>query len=125
MNVGTFCSTDVITVETTDTLREAAESMARGHVGALAVLDNGELVGVFSEADLVAAVAEDASLADTAVEDYMTEDPVRVEAEDDAVLAARRMVENSIGYLFVMRRGTPMGVVSRGDLLAAGIVAKA
>jgi CBS domain-containing protein len=125
MNVGTFCSTDVITVEATDTLREAAESMARGHVGALAVLDNGELVGVFSEADLVAAVAEDASLADTAVEDYMTEDPVRVEAEDDAVLAARRMVENSIGYLFVMRRGTPMGVVSRGDLLAAGIVAKA
>lgn len=125
MNVGNFCSTDVITVEATDTLRDAAECMARGHVGALAVLDNGELVGVFSEADLVVAVAEDASLADTAVEDYMTEDPVKVEAEEDAVLAARRMVENSIGYLFVTRRGTPMGVVSRGDLLAAGVVAKA
>ena len=125
MNVGSFCSTDVITVEATDTLREAADAMARGHVGALAVLDNGELVGVFSEADLVVAVSEDASLADTAVEDYMTEEPVGVEVDDDATLAARRMVENAIGYLFVTRKGAPMGVVSRGDLLAAGMVAKA
>ena len=125
MNVGSFCSTDVITAEATDTLQEAAEKMARSHVGALAVLDNGELVGILSEADLVVAIAEEASLADTAVEDYMTQDPVGVEPEDDAVLAARRMVENAIGYLFVMRRGTPVGVVSRGDLLATGAVAKA
>jgi CBS domain-containing protein len=125
MNVRSFCSTELVTTEATGTLQEAAEKMARGHVGALAVLDNGELVGVISEADLITAIAEEASLDSTAVGDYMTEDPVSVDPEDDAVLAARRMVENGIGYLFVVQRGTPVGVVSRGDLLAAGVMLRA
>ncbi|HET7465281.1 MAG TPA: CBS domain-containing protein [Candidatus Dormibacteraeota bacterium] len=124
MNVSSFCSTDIVTAEATDTLQEAAETMARSHVGALVVLDNGELAGVISEADVITAIAEDANLASTAVEDYMTEDPVSVQPEDDAALAARRMVENGIGYLLVIRGGSPVGVVSRGDLLSAGAAAR-
>ena len=50
MKVASLCSTDLITVEVTDTLFEAAQKMARNHVGALAVLDEGTLVGVLSEA---------------------------------------------------------------------------
>jgi len=123
MNVGSFCSSDVITTDATDTLQEAAMRMSRSHVGALAVLEGDELVGVISEADLVTAIAEEASLHDTVVEDYMTEDPVGVGPEVEASAAARRMVENGIGYLFVMRSGSPIGVVSRGDLLAAGTAA--
>lgn len=125
MNVGSFCSTEVITAEATDTLQEAAVKMARSHVGALVVLDNGELAGVISEADVITAIAEEASLAGTAVEDYMTEEPVSVEPEDDVALAARRMVENGIGYLLVNRAGSPVGVISRGDLLSAGAAARA
>lgn len=124
MNVNSFCSTEVITIRATDSLRDAAEAMSRGHVGALPVIDGGELVGVISEADVITAIAEEASLADTLVQEYMTVDPVSVEPDDDAVLAARRMVENGIGYLFVMRRGALMGVVSRGDLLAAGAMVR-
>jgi CBS domain-containing protein len=120
MNVGSFCSSDLITAESTDTLQEAAEKMSRSHVGALAVVESGELVGVISEADVVTAIAEQASLDQTAVEDYMTEDPVSVHPEEDSAVAARRMVENGIGYLFVMRDGLPVGVLSRGDLLASG-----
>jgi CBS domain-containing protein len=120
MNIGSFCSSDLITTEATDTLQEAAEKMSRSHVGALAVVESGELVGVISEADLMTAIAEQANLFDTAVEEYMTEDPVSVDPEEDPVVAARRMVENGIGYLFVVRNGLPVGVVSRGDLLASG-----
>ena len=125
MNAGSFCSTDVITTQSTDTLLEAAVKMSRSHIGALAVVDGDELVGVLTEADLVTAIAEEASLFDTAVEDYMTEDPVGVGPDDDIVTSARRMVENGIGYLFVLRGGQPVGVLSRGDLLAAGAASKA
>src|SRR5450759_5089803 len=53
MRIATVCSAGVITAEVTDTLFEAAQTMASNHVGALAVLDEGMLVGVISEADLV------------------------------------------------------------------------
>lgn len=120
MKVGTFCSSDLVTTDATDTLLEAAEKMSRSHIGALAVLDGDELVGVLSEADLVRAIAEEASLHDTAVEDYMTEDPVCIEPANEVTTAARVMVENGIGYLLVVEHGAPVGIVSRGDLLALG-----
>lgn len=125
MKVGSFCSSDLITAESTDTLLEAAEKMSRCHIGALAVLEGDELVGVLSEADLVTAIAEEASLHDTAVEDYMTEEPVSVGPAEEVTTAARRMVENGIGYLLVVEHGAPVGIVSRGDLLALGLATPA
>jgi CBS domain-containing protein len=122
MDVATFCSADVITAESTDTLLEAAQKMARNHVGALGVIDEGRLVGVISEADIVTAVAEEASLFTAAVEDYMTEEPITVGVHDDAGLAASRMVEHRIGHLLVVDAGATVGMVSKGDLLAIGAV---
>jgi len=123
MKVESLCSNDLITAEVTDTLVEAAQKMARNHVGALAVLDEGTLVGVLSEADLVKAVAEDASLEVTAVDEYMTEDAITVVPGDDAGIAAQRMVDHGIGHLPVMDAGSAIGMVSKGDLLAVGAVA--
>lgn len=80
-------------------------------------------MGVFSEADLVTAVAEEASLFLTAVEDYMTEGPITIAAQDDDGLAARRMVEHGIDHLPVIDAGAAVGIVSKGDLLAIGAVA--
>jgi CBS domain-containing protein len=123
MKVSTLCSTDVITAEVTDTLLEAAQKMAHHHVGALAVLDDGVLVGVISEADLITAIAEEASFELESVDEFMTEGAITVTPEDDAGIAARRMVENGIGHLPVIQRDSAVGMVSKGDLLAVGVVA--
>jgi CBS domain-containing protein len=123
MQVATFCSAEVITAEVTDTLFEAAQTMARNHVGALAVLDEGALVGVISEADLVTAIAEEACLDLTPVDEYMTEGAITVTPADDAGIAARRMVEHGIGHLPVIDHDSAIGMVSKGDLLALGAVA--
>jgi CBS domain-containing protein len=117
-----LCSTEVITAEVTDTLFEAAQKMARNHVGALPVLDEGALVGVISEADLVTAMAEEASPELTAVDEYMTEGAITVTPQDDAAIAARRMVEHGIGHLPVIDHDSAIGMVSKGDLLALGAV---
>src|SRR5450759_4254511 len=122
MKVATLCSAEVITAEVTDTLFEAAEKMAHNHVGALAVLDEGALVGVISEADLVRAIAEEASFELTAVDEYMTEGAITITPQDDAAIAARRMVEHGIGHLPVIDHDSAIGMVSKGDLLALGAV---
>ena len=123
MKVATFCSTEMITAEVTDTLFEAAQTMARNHVGALGVLDEGALVGVISEANLVMAIAEETSLELATVQDFMTEGAITVTPGDDAAIAARRMVEHGIGHLPVIDRDSAIGMVSKGDLLAVGAVA--
>lgn len=123
MKVETFCSTEMITAEVTDTLFEAAQAMARNHVGALAVLDEGALVGVISEADLVTAIADEAYLPLTPVDEYMTEGAITVAPGEDAGVAARRMVEHGIGHLPVIESDSAIGMVSKGDLLAVGAVA--
>jgi CBS domain-containing protein len=123
MKVETLCSNNLITAEVTDTLFEAAQKMARNHVGALAVLDEGTLVGVISEADVVTAVAEERSLDVTPVEEYMTEDAITVVPGDEAGIAAQRMVEHGIGHLPVIDAGSAIGMLSKGDLLAVGAVA--
>jgi CBS domain-containing protein len=123
MRIATLCSAGVITAEVTDTLFEAAQTMASNHVGALAVLDEGVLVGVISEADLVTAIAEEAPFELTTVDEFMTADAITITPGDDAGVAARRMVENGIGHLPVIERDSAIGMVSRGDLLAVGVVA--
>jgi CBS domain-containing protein len=123
MKVVTLCSASVITAEVTDTLFEAAQTMACNHVGALAVLDEGVLVGVLSEADLVTAIVEEAPLELATVDLFMTADAITVAPGDDAGIAARRMVENGIGHLPVIERDSAIGMVSKGDLLAVGVVA--
>jgi CBS domain-containing protein len=123
MRVETFYSGEMITAEVTDTLFEAAQKMARNHIGALGVLDEGKLVGVISEADLVAAVADEASMELTSVDEYMTEGAITVVPSDEAEIAARRMVEHGIGHLPVVDGDSAIGMLSKGDLLAVGAVA--
>jgi CBS domain-containing protein len=123
MRVETLCSAGLISTQVTDTLFEAAQTMASNHVGALAVLDEEILVGVISEADLVTAIAEEAPLELTTVDEFMTADAITVTPGDDAGIAARRMVENGIGHLPVIERDSAIGMVSKGDLLALGVVA--
>jgi CBS domain-containing protein len=119
-DVGRICSGQVISIDVGDSLLEAAQRMTYKRVGALTVLDRGTLVGIISEADLVAAIVEHVPFATTCLRAYMTEAPITVSASDEADLAARYMLEHEIGHLPVMESGEPIGMLSRGDLLAVG-----
>jgi CBS domain-containing protein len=121
VKVEQVCNLDLVAVDVTDTLADAARKMVRHRVGALPVIDEGKLVGVLSESDIVTAIDEDASLAGTCVDVYMTEGAITVRADDDASLAARRMLEHRIHHLPVLDGDSAIGMVSIGDLLAAGV----
>jgi CBS domain-containing protein len=121
MRVDTICNLDLVATDVTDTLVDAARKMTRSRVGALPVLDAGKLAGVISEGDMVTAIAEGASLETTMVGEYMTDGPITVQVEDDAALAARRMLQHGIHHLPVLRGDCAIGMISSGDLLAVGV----
>ncbi|MFJ3175310.1 CBS domain-containing protein [Streptomyces roseus] len=109
----------VVSVDRGASVQEVVEAMRRWGFSSLPVLaDEGRLVGVVSEADLLAkAEGTDASHAVTAGQ-LMTVSPVTVPRDATIPGAARLMARGPFKRLPVVDEGgTLVGVVSRGDLL--------
>ena len=104
---------DVLTVEPSDTIGEAAEKMHAANVGAVVVLeDMVRVIGIVTERDLLRAVAQRARPAEARVRQWMTMDPVTIEPETTIEDAARIMFDHNFRHLPVVKDGRPLGIVS-------------
>ena len=75
---------DVLTVDPSDTIGEAAEKMNAANVGAVVVVEDFvRIVGIVTERDLLRAVAARARAAEARVRQWMTPDPVTIEPDVD------------------------------------------
>ena len=101
-----------------DKVREVARMMSERNVGAIAVLDAGRLVGVFSERDLMArVVATGLNPDDTPVSTVMTKSLVVADAGDGVDDALQKMYAQKCRHLPVVRSGKLIGMLSIRDLL--------
>jgi CBS domain-containing protein len=104
---------------------DAIQLMADKNVGALPVVDNGQLVGMISERDYTRKVSlRGKSSKDTPVRDIMTPDPVTVDVTDSVSECMRVMTDSRIRHLPVMDRKKMIGLVSIGDLVRGIISAQ-
>jgi CBS domain-containing protein len=104
---------DIITVSPTMTIKSLAMTLIKNQIsGAPVAGKNGKIVGVVSEADIVAKKGKD-------VKAIMTKKIISV-AEDTAVEAiARLMTTQKIKRVPVMRGDEVVGIVSRADIVSA------
>jgi CBS domain-containing protein len=111
--VADLMTKDVLTVEPSDTIGEAAEKMNAANVGAVVVVeDMVRVVGIVTERDLLRAVAQRARAAEARVRTWMTENPMTVEPETTVEDAAKIMFERNFRHLPVVKDGRPLGIVS-------------
>src|SRR5579872_5571968 len=111
--VAEVMNTNVLTVDPTSSIGEAAEKMIEAGVGAVVVMeDMVRIVGIVTERDLMRAVAQRARAAEAKVRQWMTEDPVTIEPETTVDDAAKMMFENNFRHLPVVKDGRPLGIVS-------------
>jgi CBS domain-containing protein len=104
---------DVLTVEPSDTIGEAAEKMNAANVGAVVVIeDMVRIVGIVTERDLLRAVAARARAAEARVRQWMTADPVTIGPELTIEEAAKIMFDNNFRHLPVVKDGRALGIVS-------------
>ena len=112
----------VISAEVTETVGQAAARLAEKRIGAMPVLSDGALVGIFSERDVIYTLANKGDAALTIpLADAMTADPVTVEPETRIMSALSLMTRRRIRHLPVVREGALVGFVSIGDLVKARI----
>jgi CBS domain-containing protein len=113
--VGEAMTKDVLTVEPSDTIGEAAEKMQAANVGAVVVVEGG-IVGIVTERDLMRAVAQRVRAAEARVRQWMTEDPVTIDPEMPVEEALEIMFSHHFRHLPVVKDGRALGIVSLRDL---------
>jgi CBS domain-containing protein len=119
MTVRELVAGDVVWVNPDATLRQAAELMVSTEVGSVAVEVDGALEGIFTERDLLRAVADGAELDVDPVSSWMTEYPDSFHPEMEVGEAAEWMLATGFRHLPVVDGGEVVGVISIKDVLWA------
>jgi CBS domain-containing protein len=135
MKIADAMSMDVVTVTPETPLKDAAALLAGHRVSGLPVVDGGAVVGVISEADIVARSTgrresrsrlgtlfggdrdDEERIAGASVRDAMTSPPVTIAPGREVAEAARVMVERGVNRLPVVEGSKLVGIVTRADLV--------
>jgi CBS domain-containing protein len=111
----------VETVEPSQPLGEAARLMKSGDFGSVPVVDNGRLVGMLTDRDIVVrAVAEGLDPSSAQVREIASTTPVIVEPDQDLAEALRLMAQHRVRRLPVVDDGRLVGVLSQADVALEG-----
>ena len=111
---------ELYSVAPEDAVLRAMEIMATREVGALLVMDRGEMIGVISERDYARKVIlMNRSSRDTPVRDIMSSPVVSVAPEDTIHHCMEIMTGQRFRHLPVVKGGKVLGVLSIGDLVKA------
>ncbi len=105
-------------ITATATVLDAIKMMAEHNIGAVPVLQQGRLVGMFSERDYTRKVVlMGRTSKDTFVGEIMTRDPETVTTSSTVNDCMQLMTEQRIRHLPVVENGEIVGILSIGDLV--------
>jgi CBS domain-containing protein len=109
---------DVVTIDASATVVEAAQRMVEANVGVLPVIENGELRGVLTDRDLVVrALAREADPRSTRAGDCATAEVFAARPEWDVDQALEMMSRHQVGRLPVVDdEERPIGIVTLSSL---------
>jgi CBS domain-containing protein len=108
----------LVSISSTATVFDALGLMAHHDVGALIVIDEGRLEGIFSERDYARKVILHGKASkDLAVSDIMTPHVLCVGLDDSVEACMAVMTEKHVRHLPVLDGSAVVGVVSIGDVV--------
>jgi CBS domain-containing protein len=114
---------DVVTITSDATLSEAARELARHRIGALVVKnEDGSILGVISERDIVRAVSEASVFAlPKPVSAYMTRSVATCSESDTVDSLMEAMTHGRFRHVPVVEAERLIGIVSIGDVVKTRI----
>ena len=112
----------VYTMEPTASAHEAVRLMVDKNIGALVVVERGQVVGIVSERDYTRKLVLMArSPTETLLRDIMSSPVMYVHLQQTSDECMALMTENRLRHLPVMDGGRLIGLISIGDLVKATI----
>ncbi len=110
----------LFSVTSATSVYDALVLMANKNIGAVLVIDDNRLAGIFTERDYARKIVlKGLHSADTLVQDVMTSQLITIENEDKLEIAMQLMSEKHIRHLPVMENGNLIGIISINDVVNA------
>ncbi len=121
MQLKEFINSRVETVQSTDTLAQAAAKMRELDVGSLPVCDGDQLIGMITDRDItIRAVANGKEPTVATVAEVMTPEVLWCFEDDEVQDAARIMQEHQVRRILVLNQAKELvGITSLGELATA------
>lgn len=118
MKVSDAMTGQVSTAAPTDTVRKVAQMMAHVETGAVPIVDDGKVVGLVTDRDIVLRVVAEGRSFDSPISEAMTDGEVHSVREDDVLAdATAKMASHQIRRLIVLNdAGALTGILSLGDV---------
>ena len=111
--------TNVISVTPDQTVLEAAHLMNDKGIGGVVVMTGSQLVGIFTERDIMRrVVAANRDPATTIISDVMTSDCMTITADVQIAVCRAMMSSKRVRHFPVMHGDNLIGMVTSGDILA-------
>lgn len=116
-------SQTIVTVKPSDSVTLAIELLVKHRIGALIVSGDGSIVdGIFSERDIVRALAKRGAAAlDAKVEELMTAEVIGCKWDDTVMSVMEKMTDGRFRHMPVIEESRMVGVISIGDAVKARI----
>jgi CBS domain-containing protein len=113
---------DIVQAAPETVVSAVIELLADHRIGAVPVVDSGQVIGIMSERDVVRAIRRDgAGILDWPVERVMTRPAITVDSSITPLTGLSLMTQRRIRHLPVLEEGKLVGFISIGDLVKARI----
>jgi CBS domain-containing protein len=107
-----------ISIEPATTVREAIQKLVENRIGCLLVKEGDELVGIFTERDVLNRISENPRVMDQPIQDFMTKSPTTARLDDSIAYALHAMDLGGYRHLPIVNAdGKPKGIISIRDIL--------
>ena len=118
MKVSDAMTSQVSVARPSDTIRQVVQTMAKVESGVVPVVDDGKVVGMVTDRDIVLRVVAEGRSFDSPISEAMSEGEVLSVKEDDVLAdATAKMANNQVRRLIVLNdAGDLTGILSLGDV---------
>jgi CBS domain-containing protein len=116
-SIRTHVTRDLVVLEASTPVRDAARLMTEKNIGSVAVREKGRILGLVTERDLVATVVARGADAGLPIREAMRAGIPRVGIDAGEAEVAARMREVGTRHLLVEENGEVAGIVSMRDII--------
>jgi CBS domain-containing protein len=121
MTIGAILATkgnSVVSVSSNDRVADAVALLAEKRIGAVPVMDDNRVVGIFSERDVIYSLAQNGAAAlEARIGDVMTAPAMTVDPDTAVMAGLSLMSKRRIRHLPVVQGDEVVGFISIGDLV--------
>jgi transcriptional regulator len=96
-------------------IRDCAKILMEKRISAAPVIENGKLIGILTEGEIVKAVAQNNE--EGCAQDILLPNPIKIEKNAKIIDAMQKMQEHDIGRLLVTDAGKPIAIITKTDII--------